>query len=315
MGGQLPTLVVLAAGLGSRYGGLKQLDPMGPNGEPLLDYAVFDAMRAGFGRVVFVIREELADAFERTIGSRYRHRIPVAYAFQSLTDIPARFSVPEGRVRPWGTLHAVLAAREQIDGPFAVINADDFYGVDAYYALARFLSNGQHNGQRGEGEQMCLVGYPLRATLSGSGSVNRGVCREQDGWLAGVAEHRSIALGSDGACYGLNPGGERLRIELDCLVSMNCWGFGLSALAKMAGFFDAFLASSGDPLASECYIPSFVDAMIASGEGNCRILDTSATWFGVTYPDDKPDCVARIRSLIEAGVYPECLWGESNGSA
>ena len=309
MGGQSPTLVVLAAGLGSRYGGLKQLDPMGPNGEPLLDYAVFDALRAGFGRVVFVIREELAEAFESSIGVRYRHRIPVAYAFQTLTDIPARFTLPEGRVRPWGTLHAVLAARQLIDGPFAVINADDFYGVDAYRALARFLGS----GQREEGEQMCLVGYPLRATLSGSGGVNRGVCREQEGWLAGVAEHRSIALGGDGACYGLNPGGERVRIELDCRVSMNCWGFGPSALEKMSGYFDSFLASRSDPLASECYIPSFVDAMIASGQGNCRILDTSATWFGVTYPDDKPNCVARIRSLIEAGVYPECLWGESSG--
>lgn len=315
MGGQLPTLVVLAAGLGSRYGGLKQLDPMGPNGEPLLDYAVFDAMRAGFGRVVFVIREELADAFESAIGARYRHHIPVAYAFQSLTDIPSWFSVPEGRVRPWGTLHAVLAAREQIDGPFAVINADDFYGADAYYALARFLGNEQRNRQQGESEQMCLVGYSLGATLSGSGSVNRGVCREQDGWLAGVVEHRSIALEGDGVCYGLNPKGERVRLELDSPVSLNCWGFGSSALEKMVGFFDAFLANCSDPLASECYIPSFVDAMIASGQGNCRILNTSATWFGVTYPDDKPECVARIRSLIAAGVYPECLWGESHGGA
>lgn len=311
MAGQSLTLVVLAAGLGSRYGGLKQLDPMGPNGEPLLDYAVFDALRAGFSRIVFVIREELAEAFERTIGVRYRHCIPVEYAFQSLTDIPARFSVPEGRVRPWGTLHAVLAARKLIDGPFATINADDFYGLDTYLALARFLGD----GQGGEGERMCLVGYPLRATLSGSGVVNRGVCREQDGWLAGVAEHRSIALEDDGACYGLSPAGERVRVDLDCCVSMNCWGFRPSALEKMADFFGDFLVSCGDPLASECYIPSFVDALIASGQGGCRILGTSAAWFGVTYPDDKPDCVARIRRLIEAGVYPECLWGKSNSYA
>ena len=306
-----PTLVVLAAGLGSRYGGLKQLDPMGPNGEPLLDYAVFDAQRAGFERVIFVIREELAETFERTIGARYRNRIQVEYAFQALTDIPSRFSVPAGRVRPWGTLHAVLAIRHHsIDGPFAVINADDFYGADAYQAVARFFAAGE---RQGGGESMCLVGYPLHATLSGCGGVNRGVCRERDGQLESVAEYRSIALESDGCCYGLDPAGARVRLDGDSNISMNCWGFGPSALEKMSGYFDSFLASRGDPLASECYIPSFVDAMIASGQGNCRILDTSATWFGVTYPDDKPDCVARIRSLIEAGAYPECLWGEGSG--
>ena len=305
-----PTLVVLAAGLGSRYGGLKQLDPMGPNGEPLLDYAVFDAQRAGFERVIFVIREELAETFERTIGARYRNRIQVEYAFQALTDIPSRFSVPAGRVRPWGTLHAVLAIRHRsIDGPFAVINADDFYGADAYQAVARFFAAGE---RQGGGESMCLVGYPLHATLSGCGGVNRGVCRERDGQLESVAEYRSIALESDGCCYGVDPAGARVQLDGDSNISMNCWGFGASVLAQMADHFEGFLARRKDRVSAECYILSFVDAAIASGLGKCRILETSGTWFGVTYPEDKPGCVRSLRALIDAGVYPEFLWQEAD---
>ena len=299
-----PTLVVLAAGLGSRYGGLKQLDPMGPNGEPLLDYAVFDALRAGFTRVVFVIREELEASFKRNVAARYSKKIDVDYAFQALTDIPPRFSVPAGRVRPWGTLHAILAARKMIDTPFAVINADDYYGADAYRTLAHFFGGSKD----GNSESMCLVGYPLRATLSDSGGVNRGVCCESNGFLKSVAEHRAIRLENDGNCYGLAPSGARVQIDVDARVSMNCWGFMPSVLEMMSGFFESFLADNSDPLSAECYIPSFVDAMIASGKGVCRILDTSATWFGVTYPDDKPNCVHRIRCLIDAGVYPAPLW-------
>lgn len=299
-----PTLVVLAAGLGSRYGGLKQLDPMGPNGEPLLDYAVFDALRAGFTRVVFVIREELSEAFKRTIAVRYSKRIDVDYAFQELTDIPPRFSVPAGRVRPWGTLHAILAARKMIDTPFAVINADDYYGEDAFQTLVRFFVN----SKTASGESMCLVGYPLRATLSDNGGVNRGICCERNSFLESIAEHRAIRLENDGYCYGLAPSGARVPIDAGAPVSTNCWGFKPSVLERMTRFFESFLANNRDPLAAECYIPSFVDAMIASGEGSCRILDTSATWFGVTYPDDKPNCVHRIRCLIDEGIYPERLW-------
>ena len=300
-----PTLVVLAAGLGSRYGGLKQLDPMGPKGEPLLDYAVFDALRAGFRRVVFVIRREFSEAFESGIGARYRQRIPVAYAFQELADVPAGFSVPAERVRPWGTLHAVLAARTLIDGSFAVINADDFYGADAYIKLARFLTLGSN----GTCKHLALVGYPLRATLSASGGVNRGVCRERNGYLTGVEEHLAMRVEGDGLCYGTRPTGERVPLSDSLRVSMNCWGFPSSVLAGMACFFDDFLRRHGESSTAECYIPSFVDALVSSGEGDCRVLETTANWFGITYPEDKPDSVRQIRKLIDEGAYPEALWG------
>ena len=301
-----PALVVLAAGMGSRYGGLKQFDPMGPNGETLLDYSVFDALRAGFGRVVFVIRQDFSVAFKARVGARYAGRIDVDYVFQDLHDVPDGFSVPSERVRPWGTLHAVLAARNAVDGPFAVINADDFYGLDAYRQVTRFFSCADPTAGSGH---YCMVGYPIGHTLSASGGVNRGICLETDGFLTSVEEHTGIISGTDGRCQGDNLQGERVVFSADALASMNFWGFTPDVFERMGRFFADFLHARGDESNAECYIPSAVDHLVRAGEADCRILKTDGTWFGVTYPQDKPASMENIRRLIAVGEYATNLWG------
>ncbi len=300
-----PTLLVLAAGMGSRYGGLKQMDPMGPNGETVLDYSVFDAIRAGFGKVVFVIREDFAEAFRETVGARFAGRIEVAYAFQKLIDLPEGFSVPEGREKPWGTAHAVRAARHEIDGPFAVVNADDFYGADAYAVVAAWFA--KHPGNDGK-EHYAMVGYPLRNTLSEHGSVNRGICQtDEKNLLTDVEEVVEIARGEDGVARGTSIGGEVREVADGCPVSMNFWGFTPSFLEQLETHFIEFLREKGGELKSECYIPTVVDDLIRKGEADCEVLETSANWFGVTYPDDKPHVVASIAALIQNGEYPTPL--------
>ena len=306
MNTRAPTLVVLAAGMGSRYGGLKQFDAMGPHGETLLDYSVFDALRAGFARVVFVIRRDFAAAFAAGVGRRYGQRIAVDYVYQELADVPAGFRVPATRVRPWGTLHAVLAARHAVHGPFAVINADDFYGDDAFHRVARYFAC-MPPATDGV-DHYCMVGYPIRPTLSAHGGVNRGLCVERDGFLTGVEEYTAIAAGADGVCRGIPLGGKPVELPGNAVVSMNFWGFTASVFSRLERYFADFLEVDGGSLDAECYIPSAVDQLIRCGEADCRILRTDSRWFGVTYPQDKPASVARLRALIAEGVYKDALW-------
>lgn len=300
-----PTLLVLAAGMGSRYGGLKQMDPMGPSGETVLDYSVFDAIRAGFGKVVFIIREDFAEAFKSSVGARFAGKIEVDYAFQKLDDLPEGFSVPEGRTKPWGTAHAVRAARHVTDGPFAVINADDFYGADAYQSIARWFAG--NAGAAGK-DHYSMVGYPLKNTLSEHGSVNRGICEtDAHGLLTDVEEVVDIARDEDGTVCGTALDGSRREIADICPVSMNFWGFTRSFFGQLEEHFTTFLKEKGGEQKSECYIPTVVDDLIRHEKADCLVLDTTSSWFGVTYPDDKPHVVASIAKLVEAGEYPSPL--------
>jgi len=290
--------------MGSRYGGLKQIDPMGPHGETVLDYSVYDAIRAGFGRVVFIIREDFAEAFQQGIGARFAERIEVAYVFQKLDDLPAGFSVPEGREKPWGTAHAVRAARHVVNEHFAVINADDFYGRDAYLRAAAFFSNLPATTTN----EIAMVGYPLENTLSDHGHVNRGICKiDEKGFLTNVEEYLNIERESDHCVRGNALDGKRHVIPAGSLVSMNFWAFGPAFFALLEEAFTRFLTESGSQMKSECYIPTVVDQLIHSGHAHCPVLQTSSPWFGVTYPDDKPYVVESIRKLIALGAYPEQL--------
>jgi hypothetical protein len=300
-----PTLIVLAAGMGSRYGGLKQMDPMGPNGETVLDYSVFDALRAGFGRVVFIIREDFADAFKQGVGARFADRIQVDYAFQRLDDLPGDFTVPAGRTKPWGTAHAVRAARAIVNEPFAVINADDFYGRDAYVRAAAFLS--QPTPADGKAHY-AMVGYPLANTLSDHGDVNRGICStDANHLLTTVEEYVKIEREADGVVRGNALDGSRNPISESGPVSMNIWAFTQCFFAHLEQDFINFLTEFGQQEKSEYYIPTVVDALIRANIADCEVLETTSHWFGVTYPADKPHVVASIRKLIDAGEYPEKL--------
>ena len=300
-----PTLIVLAAGMGSRYGGLKQMDPMGPHGETVLDYSVFDAIRAGFGRVIFVIREDFADAFKHGVGCHFAQRIQVDYAFQRLDDLPDPFTVPSGRTKPWGTTHAVRAARSLVNGPFAVINADDFYGRDAYQRAATFLTHPvPANGK----SHYAMIGYPLINTLSDHGDVNRGICStDPSGLLSTVEEHVGIEREADGVVRGTALDGIRKTISENGPVSMNFWCFTRCFFDYLEADFIRFLQEFGQIEKSEYYIPTIVDALIRSNQADCKVIQTTSHWFGVTYPDDKPHVVASIQKLIAAGEYPERL--------
>lgn len=297
-----PTLLVLAAGMGSRYGGLKQMDPMGPNGETVLDFSVFDAIRAGFDRVVFIIRQDFSEEFKRAVGARFADRIQVNYVFQKLEDLPAGFRVPDGRTKPWGTAHAVRAARESIRGPFVVINADDFYGRDAYFQIASFFS-GEENA-----DAVTMVGYSLENTLSDHGQVNRGICALDDaGALSRVEEYLQIEREADGRVRGNAPDGGRREIASGSLASMNFWAFGTNFFGLLEEAFVRFLTESGQEMKSECYLPTVVDQAIRSGRIRVPVLNTPGQWFGVTYPEDKPLVVQSISQLVAQGEYPANL--------
>ena len=299
-----PALVVLAAGMGSRYGGLKQMDPMGPSGETVLDYSVFDAIRAGFSKVIFVIREDFADDFRESVGSRFAGKIEVAYAFQKLDDLPEGFAVPAGREKPWGTSHAILAARDEVDRPFAVINADDFYGADAYHQAATFLTSAPPQDDR---EHYAMVGYRIVNTLSDHGAVNRGICQIKDGLLQGVEEVVEISRKDTDQIEGRGIDGRACLIDEKVVVSMNLWAFPVSFLDRLMEHFTSFLTEHGGELKSECYIPTAVDDLVHREVADCHVLETSSSWFGVTYPADKPHVVASIEALVETGEYPTPL--------
>jgi len=295
-----PALIIMAAGMGSRYGGLKQMDPVGPNGECLLEYSIYDAIRAGFGKVVFVIRRDFETEFKEQIGSRFEDRIVVQYAFQSIDDLPKGFNVPEGRTKPWGTGQAVLACRNLIREPFVVQNADDFYGSEAYEVIARAFNEL-------ESGESCMVGYRLRNTLSPHGSVSRGVCYTEDGLLKTVVERFDIEANESGTIKYVEHG-QTLDMTGDEICSMNFWGFQPELFNTLEAKFIAFLQAKGRELKSEWYIPNIIQDAIDTGETRVKVLNSDSQWFGVTYPEDRPAVVASLQAMHEAGKYPAKLW-------
>ena len=293
-----PTLVILAAGIGRRYGGLKQLDPVGPSGEFMVDYAVYDALRSGFKRVVFVIRKDLETDFRATIGKRIERQTDVRYVFQELSDLPEGYDLPSGREKPWGTGHALLSAASVVDGPLAAINADDFYGRESFEALGRFLIE-----TAGRPREYAMVGFKLRNTLSDHGSVARGICSVRDDrTLANVVERTSIEKRGEAVHCDEQP------LTGEEIASMNLWGFKPSFFAHLSSEFRAFLDNNARDPKAEFFIPTVVNTLIESGNAGVSVLPTSCTWFGATYPEDKSIVVTRIRELIADGHYPESLW-------
>lgn len=293
----------MAAGMGSRYGGLKQLDGVGPSGETIMDYSVYDALRAGFGKAVFVIGRSFEKEFREKVLSKYENHIRTEVVFQSIDALPEGFTPPAGREKPWGTGHAVLVARGAVHEPFAVINADDFYGRDGFRALAEHLSHAEQPGD------YCMVGFRVGNTLSESGSVSRGVCEtDRDGFLLSVTERTDIRrLEGRGILYR-NENDEYSTLAEDTPVSMNMWGFTPDYFDLSGKLFEEFLRQRGTELRSEFYVPSVVNEAIRTSHARVRVLDTSASWFGVTYAADRPGVVARLRALVDAGEYPERLW-------
>ena len=303
-----PVLVVLAAGMGSRYGGLKQLDPVGGHGQLIIDYSIYDARRAGFETVIFIIKDEIAEAFQSGIGHRLSRVIDVQYAYQRLDDLPPGYTVPEGRVKPWGTSHAVLAARELVQGPFAVINADDYYGPEGFSKIYRYLS--EHPDQPGCYE-FAMVGYRLGNTVTEHGSVARGVCQQDGGgWLAQVVERTQIEKDGDNARFTEDGGATWTPLSGDTLVSMNLWGFTRSFLDEAQARFPAFLdkALRDNPQKGEYYLPGVVTQLLEEGRARVKVLPSEEQWYGVTYREDKPVVVRAIADMTARGVYPEQLW-------
>ena len=294
------TLLVLAAGMGSRYGGLKQIDPVGPAGETIIDYSIYDAMRAGFGKLVFVIRHDIEQQFREIVGSRFEKRIQVEYVFQELDKLPAGYSLPAGRTKPWGTTHAILMAEQVVKEPFAAINADDFYGRNAYTVLAKHLTSGTPD--------YAMVGFILKNTLSDHGSVARGVSRvDGNDYLTHIVELTKIERDGDGA-KDTAPDGKITKLTGDEAVSMNFWGFTPALFPQIKVAFENFLKKSGNELKSECYIPMTVGDLVTNGQARCKVLRSPDSWFGVTYREDRPVVVESIRKLIAKGEYPEKLW-------
>ena len=294
-----PTLFLLAAGMGSRYGGLKQMDPVGPNGEFIIDYSLYDARRAGFETVVFIIKHEIEDTFKAAIGDRLSKAIDVKYAFQELSDLPEGYAVPEGRVKPWGTGQAVLCAKDVINGPFGVINADDFYGADAYRTIYAELQRLPETGAA------TMVGYLLKNTVTAHGTVSRGVCHVKDGYLSDIRETLKIALLQDGVIRDEDTGAV---LDGDTVVSMNFWGFAPSVFDALETYFHDFLRSeAGQSVKAECLLPTMVGDMLAAGELRVSVLKSADRWFGMTYHEDRARVARELIKLHETGVYPEEL--------
>ena len=308
-----PTLLVLAAGMGSRYGGLKQMDGLGPNGETIIDYSIHDAVEAGFGKVVYIVRDFFKDDMiahvkERYAGVKTVDGEPLKFDFvtQELDKIPAPFTVPEDRVKPWGTAHALLMAKEVIHEPFAVINGDDYYGKESFKVLANWCK--AHENTTGE---YCIVGFELENTLSENGSVSRGVCfYDKNNILTGIAEHLDIAKEADGNVYGDNSvtGEKHVKLSAKSLCSMNMWGFTPDYFAKSEASFVTFLTEHRTEPKKEYYIPYAVDVLVKAGEARCEVLSSPSHWFGVTYKEDRPGVVAKFADLVAKGVYPSPLY-------
>ncbi|HPR33176.1 MAG TPA: sugar phosphate nucleotidyltransferase [Prolixibacteraceae bacterium] len=297
-----PTLVILAAGMGSRYGGLKQLDEVGPNGEAIIDYSLYDAIRAGFGNVVFIIRRDFEKAFKERFEHKLKGKIDVAYVFQELTDLPDGFSVPPGREKPWGTAHAIRSARMVVKTPFAAINADDFYGAEAYETMVSFLTGNVSEST------YAMVGYRLDKTLSDNGTVSRGWCiTDAQQNLVDIDELTQIGVDNAGIFY-LDSEGRRNSLQGDETVSMNFWGFHPGLFQHLETGLRAFLTEKGQERKSEFFIPLFVGELIRTRKTDVRVLTSPASWFGVTYQEDKPVVKEKIRELVSRGSYPEKLW-------
>jgi len=303
-----PVLVIMAAGMGSRYGGLKQIDPVGNHGQPILDYSIYDARRAGFETVVFVIKHEIEDTFKSAIGDRIAKSINVKYAFQELDDLPEGYAVPEGRVKPWGTCHAILAARKIVDGPFAVINADDYYGPEAFQTIYDYLSQ---NPDQPNCYEFAMVGYLLGNTVTENGHVARGVCVEDaDHFLQTVTERTHIEKDGANARFTEDGGETWSPLPGDTIVSMNMWGLTRGFIDEAEARFPAFLdkAIAENPMKGEYFLPSVVSALIGEGKARVKVLKSTDRWYGVTYQADKPVVVAAIAEKTAAGLYPDNLW-------
>lgn len=298
-----PTLFLLAAGMGSRYGGLKQLDTLGPQGQSIMDYSIYDAIEAGFGKIVWVIRRDFEQQFREQILAKYEGHVPCELCFQALDALPEGFTVPEGRTKPWGTNHAVMMGEGVINEPFAVLNCDDFYDRDAFRVMAKFLSE-LPEGSTGK---YAMVGFRVDNTLSESGTVSRGICENDEAThlLTGVVERTKIER-HDGVVQYLDENDEWVSIPDTTPVSMNFWGFTPDYFAHSVEYFKQFLADpkNQENLKSEFFIPLMVDHLIKTGKATCEVLDTTSKWFGVTYPEDRPEVVAKLAALHEAGQYP-----------
>jgi len=302
------TLVVLAAGMGSRYGGLKQMDPVGPCGQSIIDYSVYDARRAGFDRVIFIIKKEIDEDFRRLVGDRIARGIEVDYAYQELNDLPEGYQVPQGRTKPWGTTHAVLATRHLIDGPFAVINADDYYGPEAFRLIHDFLCSHEDTPTR---RPYAMAGYLLGNTVTENGGVSRGVCRvAEDGMLVSVTECHGLEKEDWGARFSKDGGATWQHLSGDTLVSMNFWGFQRSlvdeALGRLPAYLDGILAEN--PEKGECYLPMLVSDLVEEGRATVQVLPSHDKWHGVTYQSDRPTVVQALAEMTQQGLYPENLW-------
>ena len=296
-----PTLLILAAGIGSRYGGIKQLDQFGPNGETIIDYSLYDAIRSGFGKVVFIVRDEIKETAEAIFAPKLKGKIEFDFAIQGVQSyVPADLGKVD-RVKPWGTGHATLCAWEQTDTPFAVINADDFYGRDAFATMAAFLQNDTND------KQHAMIGYELKRTLSENGTVSRGICVERpDHNLSSVVERTKI-YEKDGKIY-FEEEGELTELEPETPVSMNFWGFKPSMFPITRDLFETYARANIDTPKAEFYIPTVMTHIIKGGMGDCRVFRSSSDWFGVTYPDDKPKVQVALSALHESGEYPASLW-------
>lgn len=303
-----PVLVVMAAGMGSRYGGLKQIDPVDKEGHIIMDFSIFDAVKAGFEKVVFIIKKENEQDFRAAIGDRLSEKIKVSYVFQELTNLPEGYVVPEGRVKPWGTGHAIMSCMGEIDGPFVVINADDFYGSHAFQVAYDYLTT--HQDEEGIYRYM-MVGYRLENTLTDNGHVARGVCEmDAQGYLADIHERTHIEKRGNGAAYTEDEGKTWIPISGDAIVSMNMWGFSESILGELQSRFSAFLEENleKNPLKCEYFLPFVVDELLKEGRATVAVEKSQDKWFGVTYKEDKPMVMAAIQNLKDQGVYPAHLW-------
>ena len=302
-----PVLVILAAGMGSRYGGLKQMDPVDEQGHKIIDFSIYDAKQAGFETVVFIIKKEMEQDFRECVGDPISKHMEVKYVFQELTNVPADFAIPEGRVKPWGTTHALMCCKDVLDGPFMVINADDYYGKNGYKLLYDFLTTTEDD----EKCRYAMVGYELGKTLTDKGSVTRGVCeRDDDSFLTGIVEQKMIVKTEDGAAYSNDEGATFIPIDVKTPVSMNMWGFGASVIPAFGKALDKFFATQVEknPMKAECLIPTEVDVLLKEEVATVMVLTSSDQWFGVTYKEDKPYVVESIKKLKDAGEYPEYLW-------
>ena len=304
-----PVLVIMAAGMGSRYGGLKQIDPVDEEGHIIMDFSIYDAKRAGFEKVVFIIKRENEDDFKEAVGRRIEKVMEVAYVFQELSNIPDGFEIPQGRIKPWGTAHAVLSAIDEIDGPFAVINADDYYGRHAFQAIYDYLTTHEDD----EKYRYTMVGYRLKNTVTDNGHVARGVCGlNADKELVNVTERTRIEKRNGGIEYSENDGKTWTKIDGDTLVSMNMWGFTHSILEEIRDGFPAFLESGlkENPLKCEYFLPAVVSTLLEEGRATVKVLESEDKWHGVTYKEDKPVVVAAVQELKDKGLYPQRLWEE-----